>query len=327
MRFSTFFHTNNILHIELDGDLREVKDKAGIKYGVSISRDILIPSSIPLHNLDYAINEAFGFTHSHLHEFTLFDDDLFWITQNSTERWKKMLGLVFKNPLRDENVDFWDDDYDGGSPKKWMRSKYTGPWYRKAYEESYRYVQKEIKDEVFKEKTIEELKGSYGYDFYPLSLSENIKVGEILSPDGHQKYKDINEYDDLMKKSIKDAKAFPERSLHAIPRLYPFVDKLYYTYDFGDNWNFVITPHNDIKYLKKRVKAENIKEAVKTVLTLTRPVVVAADGLPLIEDVGGIYGYIDFMNGEGVYEDEEESLEWTRGNGWSGKIGSLKTLL
>lgn len=80
---------------------------------------------------------AFGFTNSHMHEFELSSEDLKWVTAGKVENWKKLVGLVFKNPLRDEDLDFWDDDYEGGSPKKWMRSKYTGPGYVKCYEEGY----------------------------------------------------------------------------------------------------------------------------------------------------------------------------------------------
>ena len=55
--------------------------------------------------------------------------------------------------------------------------------------------------------------------------------------------------------------------------------------------------------------------------------VIAAEGLPLIEDVGGVYGFMEFLRKTGMYEDAKESLLWTRGNGWAGKIGNLKTLL
>ena len=83
----------------------------------------------------------------------------------------------------------------------------------------------------------------------------------------------------------------------------------------------------EITLTKGRVSAAEIKEAMKSVLTLARPMVIAADGLPLIEDVGGPYGFMEFLKGEGMYEDREESLAWAKGNGWTGKIGNLKTLL
>lgn len=312
-----------VLHIELDADLSEVKKEAGIKYGTTISRDIIVPRNITLHSLHYVINQAFGFTNSHLHSFSLSDEDLMWITQNKVSRWKKMLGLIFKNPIRDESEDFWDDDYAGGSPKRWMRSKYTGPGYRKSYESSYRYVQEAVKDLDIKGKTM----GRLFFDYDPMVLNENLTVDEILSVDGREDYESIEEYDELMKESIEDTAEEPEDSVLSIPYVYSFARKLLYTYDFGDDWSFTITPHEDVEYLEGRVTSSEMKEAIRSVLILARPRVIAADGLPLIEDVGGVYGFIDFFKGDEMYEDEEESLDWARGNGWSGKMGNLKTLL
>ena len=61
-----------VLHVELIENVKEAdRPLCGIKYGESISRDILVPFNLPLHNLHYVINQAFGFTNSHLHEFTL----------------------------------------------------------------------------------------------------------------------------------------------------------------------------------------------------------------------------------------------------------------
>lgn len=59
---------------------------------------------------------------------------------------------------------------------------------------------------------------------------------------------------------------------------------------------------------------------------------VAADGLPLIEDVGGVSGYLDFIKGihgldSDIYDDKEDSLKWAKGQGWTGKIGNIRTLL
>lgn len=300
-----------VLHIELDADLSEVKKEAQIKYGSTISRDIIVPYGLPLHNLHYVINQAFGFTNSHLHKYSLCQEDLKWITQGKASRRKKMVGLIFKNPYRDEDIDFWDDDYEGGSPKKWMRSKYTGPVYTKLYEESYWYVQDAIKDE-----TIDRF-----------DVNETVPVNEILSVEGHSEYSDIKEYDEYMKECIDEAGEYPKDSSLSMPFVYSFARKLLYEYDFGDGWDFIITPHEDVEYLGERVTAGEMKEAIKSVLTLARPMVIAADGLPLIEDVGGVYGFIEFLKGEGMYEDKEESLLWAKGNGWSGKIGNLKTLL
>lgn len=145
--------------------------------------------------------------------------------------------------------------------------------------------------------------------------------------DEQDKFTNIKDYDRFLKESLENATEFPKETVFSMPVMAQFAGMLFYNYDFGDDWNFVITAHYDVEYLKGRVSAAEIKEAMKSVLTLARPMVIAADGLPLIEDVGGPYGFMEFLKGEGMYEDREESLAWAKGNGWTGKIGNLKTLL
>ena len=314
-----------VLHIELDADLKEVKDLAEIKYGQTISRDILVPFNLPLHNLHYAINQAFGFTNSHLHEYTLTKKDLDWVTQKKVSRWKRLVGRVFKDPYRGEDLDYWDDDYEGGSPKKWMRSKYTGPKYKRVYEESYWPIHEAIKEKKFSEKTLEDLR--FSFECNPLAVNETLSVCEIFAVDGHKQFSSIKEYDEYMEEALAEAANYPKDTVQSSPFMYAFADKLNYIYDFGDEWRFVITPHEDVEYLKGRVTASEMKEAIKSVLTLARPRVIAADGLPLIEDVGGAYGFMEFLQKVCRCEGYEEDLEWAKGNGWTGKIGNLKTLL
>ena len=99
----------------------------------------------------------------------------------AVENWKRLVGLVFKNPLRDEDLDFWDDDYEGGSPKKWMRSKYTGPGYVKCYEEGYRNVIQELGNWKVKAKSLEEL--LHKYESNPFSVNEVLSIYNILELD------------------------------------------------------------------------------------------------------------------------------------------------
>ena len=74
-----------------------------------------------------------------------------------------------------------------------------------------------------------------------------------------------------------------------------------------------------------------MREAIKNVCTIARPVVFALDGLPLVEDVGGVKGYTDFLRGinglpSDMYEDKEERLAWAKSLGWKSRVHK-KTLL
>lgn len=304
-----------LLHIELNDEVpEEYRELCGIKYDKSISRDIVLPMSIPLHNLHYAINQAFGFTNSHLHEYQLCEKDLKWITAGKAENWKKLIGLVFKNPMRDEDIDFWDDDYESGSPKKWMQSKYTGPNYAKIYEEGYRYISREVEDLEVSATNIDEL---HGYGKNPFAINETLGIQNILelNPEGKMSF---DEYYEELNDCIIDASTYPDTTIQSQPWVPGFAEKLYYTYDFGDNWHFTITPKFDVEYLKDRVTEKDVKDTIKKVCTLARPVILAADGYPLVDDCNGLIGYIDTL--KEIKEGDKESKRWIEGMGWKKKI-------
>lgn len=297
-----------LLHIELDREIEE-RELCGIKYGNTISRDIIVPDILPLHNLHYVINQAFGFSNSHFHRFELSYDDLKWVTDNKISNYKKLIGIVFKNPDRDEYIDFWDDDYSKGSPKKWMRSKYTGPVYTKCYEESYRYISKE-KIRI-KEKNIDDLN--------QVEVNEVLMINNIfnLIPEVQPS---IKEWYEELNQSIKEAEKYPDETEGSRPWVNGFASKLYYTYDYGDEWRFVMTPKFDIKYLlkDKRVIEKETRECIKKVCTLSRPVILSADGYQLIDDCGGIEGYIGML--KEIEDGNKETIDWAKSSGWKKKI-------
>ena len=60
-----------------------------------------------------------------------------------------------------------------------------------------------------------------------------------------------------------------------------------------------------------------------------KPVCIALDGMPVMDDVGGIHGYIDFL--ETIHGDDpqekEESREWAKFMGWTGRMNKPETVL
>ncbi|WP_409229368.1 IS1096 element passenger TnpR family protein [Gudongella sp. SC589] len=103
------------------------------RYGESISgdsiiRDILIPSDMPLHNLHYAIQKLFGWQNSHLRSFYLPEEVYGRLTGGTVKGWADLVGILFQPPSEAEEDVFWDDDYNSGSIKVWLKRKYTGPY-------------------------------------------------------------------------------------------------------------------------------------------------------------------------------------------------------
>ena len=77
---------------------------------------------------------------------------------------------------------------------------------------------------------------------------------------------------------------------------------------------------------QKLGKAMTLK--VATVVMKKKPIGLAVDGLSLMDDVGGIHGYIDFLRTiHGEDPDEKQDMkEWAKWMGWIGKMNTPETL-
>lgn len=125
------------LHLELDdttsSDFNDSKDRKDFcrfaKAENSISRDILVPGNMNLHALHYVIQRAFGWQNSHLHDFSLTQEDFDRVTAGRLSTYLDLCGVVFAFPNDDNSDRCWDDDYkEGVSIKTWLKHKYGGPY-------------------------------------------------------------------------------------------------------------------------------------------------------------------------------------------------------
>lgn len=149
------YHNTKRIVGESDEAFRErVRSKAsevlrvygGVQYGHTISRDIIVPMDITLHALHYVIQKAFGWQNAHLHSFTIPDRFLGQLLKGGVMDWCKLVGILFASPYVDEDAQFWDDDFEGGSLKTWLRKKYTGPYFSLSRAESYAQCAEEIEE-------------------------------------------------------------------------------------------------------------------------------------------------------------------------------------
>lgn len=179
------------------------------KYGgvaKSISRDVIVPSSLALHQLHYLINMAFGWTNSHLHDFQLPLPLFQALTKGKLLEIAPVFGYYLQFPNSSFNDAFWDDDYDESkSPRTWMRSKYLKQYKYGGYSEYWLENQAEIQDlanqipildvrpfrlkeEVkprkvtFEDATLQDLLDTIIFDQgMPDTLKESLRLSEILS--------------------------------------------------------------------------------------------------------------------------------------------------
>ena len=111
----------------------------------------------------------------------------------------------------------------------------------------------------------------------------------------------------------------------------PVTDEILYSYDFGDNWKIRITASENCADLVEagRITQAELDRANVKCREVYRPVLIARDGEMLIDDVGGIHGFAEFLqmvNPElsGLDPEEKEEarqekkryLEWAKSLGW-----------
>lgn len=127
-----------------------------LKYGRTISRDILVPGGLQLYSLHYVIQRLFGWQNSHLHRFILSEDRMKALCDDNLMKFSDLIGVIFRSPWMDEDEKFWADDYTGGSFRTWLRRKYTdapvslchGESYFKCREDVRKYLEQSVKHGV-----------------------------------------------------------------------------------------------------------------------------------------------------------------------------------
>lgn len=121
-------------------------------------------------------------------------------------------------------------------------------------------------------------------------------------------YKDMNERRKLYV-SNKQAEELDRKAL-------ALTGEIEYRYDYGDEWKISITFEGIFNYHNQ-----------------TLPLCINADGLPVFDDVGCVYGYIDFLKlikeeiPSDLYKDKEEALDFAKKFGWTGRMSRPENLL
>jgi hypothetical protein len=323
------------LHLELRHDyLSDYQRRMLRRYGESasgdsITRDILIPSDMPLHNLHYAIQKLFGWQNSHLRSFYLPEEIYSKLTGDTVKGWSDLVGILFQPPSEAEHDIFWDDDYKRGSFKTWLRKKYTGPYIYKGYMEIQEVARKDVQMLLNRFKTInvsesfgdymkraerdknaemriikkaplidltlEEMNASIMIEGGTESLLERLEVNKLIADQGE----DIN-----------------------LESLFPITKELIYNYDFGDNWIVKISKYANCKDLLKNniIDKYELEEAKDIVLNEHKPVCINKVGVSVFDDVGGLCGFADFLGH--IYEGEDkeniaDARAWAKSLGWS----------
>lgn len=334
------------LHLELKDNHLDDAEKAILrKYGESstgdsISRDILIPSDMPLHNLHYAIQRLFGWQNSHLRRFILPEEIYNRLTGGTVKGWADLVGILFQPPGECEYDVFWDDDYQSGSIKTWLKKKYTGPYFFHGITEDYEWAQNDIK-QLIKRFPILEVRESFsdyinrsrGKDKEKLRIIKKAPLIELTLEEMNNSITMEGGTESLLER-LEAARvlAFNDDDVCSDHGIFPVTHKLIYNYDFGDDWTITITKEKDCKELLQKgyISKEELLVAEATVLTKHKPVCIHKDGVFVLDDVGGLPGFISFLKEIYEGEDKEERSNikaWAQSLGWSERKISNKLIL
>lgn len=149
----------------------------------------------------------------------------------------------------------------------------------------------------------------------------------------------LEEYGGMWFQNLKQKRKLLESS--NIPAI-PVTKQLIYSYDYGDGWKVRITCEDIYQQDDKGIwKGENgeaegeIIGFLEEVVSKYRPVCIEKDGIELVDDVGGIYGFCDMLrtiyetdiNNEEDTEERRDTIVWAEMMGWTGrKISPKQTL-
>lgn len=359
------------LELNLDwADMDVLKKYGKVKEG--ITREVLVPANMNLHALHFIIQKSFGWQNCHLHNFSLPDNIYYDITKNSFLKWADYCGVYFRFPSEDYEDIYWDDDYNENySVKSWFRSKYSGRYLYFGRSEHLIEAKKAVRDFIAENESVDVIPNledmlnlkyedieDTAYDpgtkkiedatcdelhLYLTEggglkeLLERLKITEVLGERSDQNQLDALVADANKRFKENDTKDYSEfdyfEEMNSLDgTALPLTDELIYEYDYGDGWEVKIKLEDE--YYNGEIADGELHDQVEMVATKQMPLCIALDGLPVLDEVGGIGGYCEMLmaiHGEGMeescYDNPEETKEWARMQGWTGRMNRPDKLL
>jgi len=314
-----------------------LRQYGGSSTGDAISRNILIPSDMPLHNLHYAIQRLFGWHNSHLRRFILPGELYNRLTGATVKGWADLVGILFQPPSECEHALFWDDDYQEGSIRTWLKKKYTGPYSFQGSAEDYEWAQDDVRQLMGRFPMVEVKEPLSDYmnrrkvtnEARPSVVKRTPLVALTLEEMRNSLMMDCGTESLLERLEVAGVLAFKDEAVGIDHGSFPVTHKLIYNYDFGDDWTVAITKERAAGDLlqKGHITEDELSDAEATVLKQHRPVCIHKDGAFVLDDVGGLHGFISFLRE--IHEGEERShyLTWAQSQGWNQRKISNKLVL
>lgn len=222
---------------------------------------------------------------------------------------------------------FWDDDYESGNFNAWLRKKYTGPYLYGGYFEQGDVARADV-DELldrFEELEIKEPFSDYLKRKQTDSAAEPKVLGKKALVD--MTLDEMNAAialecgtESLMESLlITDVLGYTDEEMGSSG--FPVTQVLYYEYDYGDSWIVKVTKLESCEDLVTdySVTQEELETARETVRMKHKPVCLSKDGVDVMDDVGGLSGFANFLKAINEPDDRQEAADlkrWARSMGW-----------
>lgn len=301
-----------------------------VKHGAHISRDIAVTDELTLEELHELIQKAFNWQDEQEHSFQVTEDSFAKIISNRAGNWAELCGILFsfdQLPQIRKKGPFFKVEYseqEDGS----LRAESAKPVDRMmtvTLDEKDR-MRGIVKKEVvpFAQAPVQAIYAVCDVD--PSVLEEHLTIQEILS--FHRS---------------EDGQS---------------ADELIYLYDEADEWCVRITGSIGCADLiaDERITPDHFTTATGQLKENIKASCLALDGLSVLEEVGGLDGYVrllrgihpeeekaywekrikeenipesekaDFIPGNWGY-DEPDTYDWAKGLGWSRELPDVKTIL
>lgn len=321
------------LHLEIDNsrctpkEAKILKKYANVKYGDTISRDIIIPGDMPLGALHYVIQRVFGYINRYISSFKLPDDVFNNITQDDTYKWATLVGQYFSYPWFDYQLGYFNHKYCDNKmnyPEFRFKDEYIGPYYdTNLFSNAFRCTQTSIQEYIESLEVIKGLDDTFNIDKLSNFSSGNAKKDEYLKQNANNLKLSIKVSSILAthEDEIQTNQEIVKHNEYLNQEILQITHKLIYTYGAESKWivnisrleNFDSFINDFIVDMNEVFKAEN------TVREEYKPCCVLKDGANVLDDVDNIPGFCEFLYD--IFENrnivkKKEALRFGRRRDW-----------
>ena len=308
----------------------------------AIAREVLLPGRMNLHALHYLIQRLFGWQDSHLHNFALHPEVFCDMSGETVGGWLGLCGKLLQFPTDDGDCLFEGEYYQPGmSVKNWLRKRYLTQYRYITVDEMEDRYDWEINDFkarfpwVTDQMSLEDVVSKITFEADLNTLVEWLTLHELLPAFRELYY--LYDYGDgwcvrisMMEKYDRKTNADLREGGWELVDIFTakdMLEKYRYTLDRTGTGGSVryeggLEEASDPDFRFKNEVDEELREVLASVDVNRQPLCTLVDGLGVLDDVGGVYGMLEFyrtINGDDT-EEKREAKEWARMLGWTGRM-------